>query len=83
MLGKQEIGRRLRVARKSKGLTVQAAADAACVAISTISMYETGHRVPCDTAKVKLSEVYEVPIQDLFYLAEDATEEGTNKEESE
>lgn len=83
MLDKQEIGRRLRVARKSKGLTVQAAADAACVAKSTMTMYETGHRVPCDMAKMKLSEVYEVPIQDLFYLAQTATEEGINKEESE
>lgn len=69
-MDKQEIGRRLKAARKGKGLTVQAAADAVGIAKSTLTMYESGHRVPRDSVKMRLSEVYEVPIQDLFYWPE-------------
>jgi len=30
-------------------------------------MYETGQRVPKDEIKVKLSKLYGVPIQELFF----------------
>ena len=37
------------------------------IALSTLSMYETGQRVPRDEIKVKLAKYYGVSIEDLFY----------------
>lgn len=47
--------------------TQQEVAEAVGVTRSALGMYETGDRVPRDDIKVRLSDFYELPIQDLFY----------------
>lgn len=42
-------------------------ADAVGVSPSAWGMYESGHRVPRDDAKIRIANYFGVPIQDIFY----------------
>lgn len=64
-LSKLTIAERLVRARGKR--TQREVAGKLGIAVSTLGMYETGRRVPKDEIKVKLSKLYGVPIQELFY----------------
>ena len=64
-LDKKAIGQRLIEARG--GMSQVQAAKAIGVTRSALSMYETAKRIPNDDIKIKISEVYKVPIQELFF----------------
>ena len=64
-LSKLTIAERLVKARGKR--TQREVAEKLGIGVSTIAMYETGQRVPKDEIKVKLSKLYGVPIQELFY----------------
>lgn len=42
-------------------------AEAIGVARSTYSMYESGQRIPRDEVKIRLAELYDVTVQELFF----------------
>ena len=58
----QAIGERLRGLRKDAGLSQQEVAEKMAV-----SNYEQGIRVPRDAVKVRLADLFEQNIQELFY----------------
>lgn len=62
-----EIKDKLKELRKKKGLSQLEVASAIGVLPSAISNYEKGIRVPKDSIKKKLSELYEVGIVELFF----------------
>jgi len=64
-LDKKEIARRLVEARGQR--SQQEVADAIGISRSALAMYELGLRIPRDEIKMKLAQLYEIPIQDLFY----------------
>lgn len=53
--------------REKKGLSQTEVASIIGVSPSAISNYEQGIRVPKDSIKKKLSELYEVGIVELFF----------------
>jgi transcriptional regulator with XRE-family HTH domain len=60
------IGRRLKVLRAERGLTVREAAKRAGVNKATISTIERGEHYPHALTLAKLARVYEVPLEDLL-----------------
>ena len=64
-MNKPTIAERLVKARGER--TQKEIADAIGISVSALGMYEIGLRVPRDKIKVKLAELYGIPIQDLFY----------------
>lgn len=61
----QEIGKRLRELRGER--TITEVAEALNISQSTISMWETGERIPRDEMKVKLSLYYGKSIEEIFF----------------
>lgn len=63
----QAIGERLRELRKDAGLSQQEVAEKIGVTKMAVSNYEQGTRVPRDAVKVRLADLFEQSIQELFY----------------
>ena len=57
----------LKAARLEKGYTEDQLAELAGVSVNVIRAYEAGDRVPRDEIKVKLSEILERPVEELFF----------------
>src|ERR687897_283544 len=60
------LGRKLRVLRAERGLTLREAAACTGVAKETISDIERGLRHPHDVTVAKLARAYDVPVEDLL-----------------
>ena len=67
MLSKKEIGDNLRRLRGDRSLT-KVAKDLN-ISQSTLSMYETGQRIPRDECKEKLADYYGVPLTEIFFTS--------------
>lgn len=65
MVDSVEIGRRLRELRHYR--PQREIADAVGVSDSVIGSYERGERVPSDSVKVKLAELYGKTVQEIFF----------------
>lgn len=63
----QAIGEQLRELRKDAGLSQQEVAEKIGVTKMAVSNYEQGIRVPRDAVKVRLADLFEQNIQELFY----------------
>ena len=63
----QAIGERLRELRKDAGLSQQEVVEKIGVTKMAVSNYEQGIRVPRDAVKVRLADLFEQSIQELFY----------------
>lgn len=61
------VAERLKEARAKKGLSVKQVAEACGISVSAVQMYECGERTPRDDVKVKLSELLDERVQDLFF----------------
>lgn len=61
------IAERLRDLRKKKGLTAEAVAERIGVTTAAITNYETGIRIPKDSVKKKLAELYETSVEKIFF----------------
>ena len=59
------VGARLRALRGDK--TIREAAKECGIPYSTMAMYENGHRVPKDSAKIKLAKYYNTSVEALFF----------------
>jgi len=55
----------LKMLRVTKGVTQNEVACAVNVDVTTVSMYETGKRVPSVDVIIALSEYYKTPIDDI------------------
>ncbi len=66
-----ELGKRLRLIRAERKLSLRQAAREAGLAKETLGDVERGKRQPSDVTLAKLAEVYDVPLQDLFDLEEE------------
>jgi transcriptional regulator with XRE-family HTH domain len=62
----ESLGRRLRLMRAERGLSLREAARRAGVVKETISDIERGKTHPYDVTLAKLAEAYEVPIEELL-----------------
>jgi len=62
----ESLGRRLRVMRAERGLSLREAARRAGVVKETISDIERGHTHPYDVTLAKLAHAYGVPVEDLL-----------------
>lgn len=58
----------VREERGKKGLTQQQLADRVGVSRQTINAIEAGNYVPSTLLALKLSQVFEVPVNDFFFL---------------
>lgn len=61
----QAVGPRLRTIRGRRGWTLHEVADATGISASTLSRLESGHRKPTLELLLKLSKLYELPLDDL------------------
>ena len=53
---------------KLRGNRSQSEVAKACgISVSTVSMYETGERIPRDKIKVRLARYYNVSVESIFY----------------
>ena len=62
----ESLGRRLRLMRAERGLSLREAARRAGVVKETISDIERGHTHPYDVTLAKLAHAYDVPVEDLL-----------------
>lgn len=60
-------GEKLRELRQKNGLTAKEVANKIQCTESTICSYEIGRRSVSDANKVKLANVYEVRVEDIFF----------------
>jgi Zn-dependent peptidase ImmA (M78 family)/transcriptional regulator with XRE-family HTH domain len=74
----ETIGKRLREARISHGITQEAAGEAIGVPRTAIVHFEAGNRVPSTLQLAKLAEFYQHPIADFF--AEDDNSANTEEQ---
>lgn len=63
----KSVAERVKEARVSRGLTVEAVATGCGVSVSAVQMYESGARVPRDSIKIKMAKFFGVTVQDLFF----------------
>lgn len=61
------IGRRIKKLRESKNMSQEILANVINVSPSTISMYETGERIPRDETKIKIAKVFNVSVSSIFF----------------
>ena len=66
-MDKQEIGKTLAALRKERGETLSDVANAVGTTQSAISMYEIGARIPRDAIKKKLSQHFNVSVEQIFF----------------
>lgn len=64
-MDRMQIAGRLRKARGNR--TVREVAYECGIAHSTLTMYETGQRVPKDEIKKKLAKCFNTSVEDLFF----------------
>ncbi len=69
-----DIGQRIRMLRKAKGMTQNELACELKIANSTMSQYETGARTPSDDMKMAIANYFDVTIDYLL-----GREEGVKK----
>lgn len=77
---RESMAKRIRDLRVSRGESQQELAAAVLVTDAAISAYENGDRVPRDEVKVRISEHFGVPVQDIF-LRKNDTKRVVAKEE--
>lgn len=65
MTSSREIGRRLLKLRGERSR--EEVANLIDVSVSAISMYENGERVPRDSIKIKIAELYKKTVQEIFF----------------
>lgn len=61
------VGERIKKLRQEKKMSQQEFADAINVAYSTVSMYETGERIPRDQIKLAIANLFGVTVDYLFF----------------
>ena len=66
MAKKEEIGKEIRVMRKSRKMTQEDLAKAIGQSASSITMYETGRRAPDYETLEALADVFNVPLASLL-----------------
>lgn len=66
-LGLNGAANRLKAARESCGYTIADAAQAAGITLEALKAYEAGNRIPRDSVKVALADLYRQPVPDLFF----------------
>lgn len=59
------VGARLRTLRGKK--TIREVANECGIPYSTLAMYENGHRIPKDSAKIILAKYYNTSVEALFF----------------
>ena len=64
---KKTVAYNLRTQRMRQGLTQNELAQSLGIAVSTISMYENGERVPSDEMKIKLAKCFGTTVGTLFF----------------
>lgn len=74
------IGERIKENRIALNLTQYDLAKSLGIAVSTISMYETGERVPSDTMKIKLANIFKTTVGALFFDENDTLSKQTIKQ---
>ena len=57
----------LKAARIKAGYTVPEAAEASGITSEALTAYETRVRTPRDSVKIKLAELYQMPVSALFF----------------
>ena len=65
MIDAREIGNRLRQLRGKR--TIAEVAKSAGIGASALTMYELGHRIPRDNAKMALAHYYNTSVEALFF----------------
>lgn len=78
MSKKEDIGIKIRVARKSRGITQAALAKMIGQSPSSIAMYESGQREPEYEVLEALADVFNVPMA-YFLLEKDITVEDSDR----
>ena len=66
---KKTIGARLRALRGD--LTLEAVSKATGIGRSALNMYEIGHRVPRDDAKIALAMFYGKTVDEIFFAPDE------------
>lgn len=61
------IAERLTNARTEAGLSVVTVADRCGITPGSITAYETGKRIPRDSVKVALADLYQTTVAQLFF----------------
>lgn len=64
------IGSELRRLREEARLSRKEVADRCKISVSALAMYEGGFRIPRDTIKQKLADVYGVSVESIFFTHE-------------
>lgn len=78
---KQEIGRRIKTMRLSRGMTQIDLANALHCAQSTIAMYETGSRMPDMETVDYLADIFNVPPYAILYSEKEVMPIETKEDE--
>ena len=66
-MNKKEIGKKLYKLRTELGKSRKEVAEDIGVSVSAIQMYENGRRIPKDNIKIKLSEYFDMSVQEIFF----------------
>ena len=77
------LGKRLRLIRAQRKLSLRQAAKLAGLAKETLGDLERGKRHPSDVTLAKLAEIYEISLQELFDLEEEDSTRGPSEAEPE
>ena len=64
---REEIGRRLRECRKTKGISSEKAAIEMGLTVSSLRKYESGERTPRDEVKITIAGYYGTSVQAIFF----------------
>lgn len=67
ILNRIEVGKRLRQLRQDHGYDYFYVCDNVGISRSALCMYECGYRIPRDEIKMKLSKLYGVSVESLFF----------------
>lgn len=65
---REEIGRRLRECRKTKGISSEKAAIEMGLTASSLRKYESGERTPRDEVKITIADYYGMSVQAIFLM---------------
>lgn len=61
------IGKKIEKLRMKKNMTQKELALILGISASSVAMYELDERVPRDEIKKKISNYFDVPVQDIFF----------------
>ena len=70
-MGSKILKNTIKVQRAKKDLTQEKLAELVGVTRTTINSVERGHFVPSTILALKIARVFEVPVEEVFYLEED------------